>query len=399
MANLKKQSFWIALISSVVAVGVHSYLTFKYYGLRFGAHEGASLCNLSGTWNCDAVSASSYSQFLGIPMALWGAVFNFMFAFLLFFTNFGWYENDSRGKRYVFWLAIAIGLASVVMGFISATGLGTYCLFCVFAYALSVVTFVSAYFWAAPSVFRNLPSDLAALFTTHKGTLATFIVIPAAAVLFNSMFIDNYQMGRLKVIAAEYVSEWSSNPLHQFDANTGLVLYKGTGSPKMEIVEFADFMCSHCKAAYFGLDAFVNSHLDTKLVYKFFPLDGACNPAIGRSGNGITCEAAYVAYCSQKLFGKGWEAHHQLFENQEKLFQFSKPEEVRELICKNLSIDCEALAQCTQAAETKEVIQSTAAEGVKAEVKGTPTVYVNGRHLSGGQLIPVLEAHRALITN
>jgi uncharacterized membrane protein/protein-disulfide isomerase len=400
MEKIKKYSWPVAFFSTLAAVGLHGYLTLKFYNLRFGGVDGASACNLSDLWNCDAVSASDYAQFLGIPMAVWGAVSNLVLAFMLLFTKLGWYENDPRGKRYVFWLATAVAFASVVMGAISLIKLMALCLFCVFAYVLSATALGGTLLWAQPKIFKNLSSDLKALVTSHKGTLATFVAIPAMAWLFNSMFVDNYQMGQVGIFAEEKIIQWKQSPTQNFSNKDGLILFKGSGTPKMEIVEFADFRCPHCKGAYLSLDAFTEAHPDTRLIFKFFPLDGTCNPAMKGGGDGISCEAAFVTYCAETLFQKGWQVHHYLFENQNQLQKLLTRDQVRNLVCNGLSLDCAPITSCTEKSETREAIQSMAAEGVKAGVLGTPSVYVNGRSLSAGQLLPVLEkARQSLIAD
>jgi protein-disulfide isomerase len=42
-------------------------------------------------------------------------------------------------------------------------------------------------------------------------------------------------------------------------------------------------------------------------------------------------------------------------------------------------------------AETHDLIKAQASLGIAARVEGTPTIYVNGKKLPRGQLIPVLE--------
>jgi uncharacterized membrane protein len=73
----------IALLLTLVAIGIHTYLTLHYYDLNYGAGSADSICNINAKLNCDAVAASSYSTFLKTPLALWGAVTNTMLLILL----------------------------------------------------------------------------------------------------------------------------------------------------------------------------------------------------------------------------------------------------------------------------------------------------------------------------
>jgi uncharacterized membrane protein/protein-disulfide isomerase len=400
MEKLKRQSWTIALLAALGAIGLHFYLTSKFFALRFGALTSESVCNLNELWNCDTVSASQYAQFLGIPMALWGLTTNLIFALMLIGTRLRWFENDDRGKRYVYWYALIIGLASVVMGFISLTKLKSLCLFCVIAYGLSIVAFIATRIWARPHFFEHLGDDVRALFAKHHVTLGSFIAVPALAFLMNSMFLDQYNGNQIGLIAQEKVLQWKQAPMQVFDTTQGLSLYKGTGNPQMEIVEFADFRCPHCKTAVYSLDSFASAHNDVRLIYKYFPLDGSCNEAIGggKGGDGISCAAAFITQCSEKLFKRGWDAHHFFYNNQSQLHGISNTEEVLKMACDGLKYDCAAVKACVENPETVNEVRAMAAEGARAKISGTPTIFVNGRQLSGGQLIPVLEeAHADLL--
>jgi protein-disulfide isomerase/uncharacterized membrane protein len=393
MEKSRQYSWFAAFISALVAVGLHSYLAFKFYALRFGALGQSSICNLNETWNCDAVSASSYAQFLGNPMAVWGLATNLIFALVLLFARMGWFEDEERGQRYSAWLACLIFLSSVVMGTISLTQLKSLCLFCVIAYALSLISVAGTLIWARPSIISHLGSDVSALFTNSKGMLVALIAIPASAFFINSIFIDNFQMSKMGLVADEKIAQWTGAKEQVLDSSKGLILFRGTGQPKMEIIEFADFLCPHCKEAFFGLDAFTSSHPDVKLTFKYFPLDGGCNPDthMSGSGNGVRCEAAYYTQCAEKLYQKGWAVHHYLFENQDRLHGLSSRDDVGDMVCKDLNLDCTALKTCATSPETRDEVMALAAEGINSGVQGTPTIYVNKRMLPYGQFLPILE--------
>ncbi len=402
MEKSRHYSWLLAMLSTLLTLGLHAYLGLKFYSLRFGALGQSSACNINELWNCDAVSASSYAQFLGVPLAIWGLSTHIILALFLILSRLGWIENEERGQRYTAWITAIVVLASIVMAFISVTMLHTLCLFCVMTYGLSILTALGVYFWAKPSVVRNISSDVAALFSDHRGILTGLIAIPGSAFLLNSMFIDNFQGEKMNIMAVEKVAQWTQAPTKNFAADQGLVEFKGTGTPKMEIVEFADFRCSHCKEAYFTLEAFTASHPDVKLTFKYYPLDGTCNPApeLKGNGDGISCEAAFITHCSEKLFKKGWKTHHALFDNQEVLRTFTSKDEVSDFVCKETQSDCAQLKVCTASIETRNEIQAMVKEGMSAGVQGTPSIFVNNRQLIYGQFLPVLEkAYETLHSN
>ena len=106
MKNNAKNSFLlIALISTLLSLGVFGYLSTHYYELKFGAPTASSMCNISDVMNCDAVAASSYSALFGIPMALWGLATNLILLYCLLVTRFNLVQDKEKASRYTLMLA------------------------------------------------------------------------------------------------------------------------------------------------------------------------------------------------------------------------------------------------------------------------------------------------------
>jgi uncharacterized membrane protein len=88
----------VAAGAAVMAVAIHGYLLKSHYDLRYGEVTGQLLCDISAKFSCSAASASSWSELLGVPMALWG-----MLANLAYLAFAGWdlvaEENERSGNR------------------------------------------------------------------------------------------------------------------------------------------------------------------------------------------------------------------------------------------------------------------------------------------------------------
>jgi protein-disulfide isomerase len=204
-------------------------------------------------------------------------------------------------------------------------------------------------------------------------------------------------MSEIEKLAKEKVAYWSVAPQQNFDLATGLQMQKGTGEPVMTIVEFADFRCSHCKQAAAPLHSFTTNHPDVKLIYKFFPLDGQCNEALGGRGDGVSCGLAYAALCAEQGHQKGWAVHDYIYEHQTEITAAGNIDKNIEEISKAVQIPLEDLQACIKKPETREAVSKMAKEGDTAKIQGTPAIFVNGRVLDRGQMIPVLEgAYRSL---
>ncbi len=391
----KKRWLSLALLFTACAIGVHIYLAQQHYSLLFGLGSAPSICNVNEVFNCDAVSASKYSVFLGIPMAIWGACTNAVLFVLLALSYLGWTDDETSMGRYAFWVAALTAGASVVMFSISKVFLGTYCLFCISAYALSALQLISLWL-GTEKVSSFLAGDLTALFKTQKTVLVLLLAVPAGAYFVNASAVHENGFDQMQTMAAEKVALWRTSPEKTFNNNLGLVWAEKTSPAKMTVVEFADFLCPHCKHASPTLNAFAQSHPDVRLVFKTYPLDATCNPGLhGPAGDGIRCVIAKAVICAEKLNHAGWSAHDYFFENQDQIGMLGRSDKILEMYCSAKQVDCAALQTCIEAGSTLDELKATAQEG--ADIEGTPTVFVNGRKLNGGQLLPVLEeAYRAL---
>ena len=78
----------VALISQLIAIMLHGYLTIEYFTLKLGQSSGESLCNISQRFNCEAVTASPFSSFLSIPLSIWGLSANTVLLIGILFWDF-----------------------------------------------------------------------------------------------------------------------------------------------------------------------------------------------------------------------------------------------------------------------------------------------------------------------
>lgn len=387
----KNKYLTLALLMTLIAVGVHTYLTQHYYALKFGAVEGSAFCNVNEVLNCDAVSASKFSSFLNIPIALWGVVTNLVLLYFLAVTRLNLVQDKAQTSRYALLISGVTLSASIVMGSISMT-MNNLCIFCLGAYVLSLIGFIATYFGAEGVGLNNFKTDIKETFSTQKWVLGFVAAIPVFAFLGNAMYLESKGYSEIEKIAQEKVMYWQSSPQQNFDLSTGLSMQKGTTEPVMTIIEFADFRCPHCKHAAPTLHAFASSHKDVKFIFKPFPLDGTCNEAIKGGGDGISCGLASAVMCAEKMNSKGWAAHDYFFEHQEEVIQTQNLDKNLQDVSQALGLALENLKTCVKDPATQELIRAMAKEAAAAQIQGTPSVFVNGKLLGGGQLIPILEA-------
>lgn len=381
------------MIATLIGVGVHIYLTLHYYDIKFGLSAGDSMCNINEVLNCDAVTASRFSAFLGVPIALWGVMTNLVLLYFLGVSRFNLVQDPDRTSRYALLLSGVTVLASVVMAVISVTAMSNLCIFCITAYVLSIIGFIFTWMGAEDVSAENISNDIKDIFTSERWVAGFLLAIPAFAFLANIMYLESHGLSDVEKMAKEKVAYWQVAPQQNFDLTKGLSMQKGTDEPVMTIVEFADFRCGHCKHAAAPLHNFTKNHPDVRLIYKPFPLDGTCNEAMKNGGgDGISCGLAFATLCSEKIAQKGWVVHDYIFENQEEITRMMNLDKNLESIATATGIQLEELKTCVNGTEIPEIVRNTAKEGEVAQIRGTPAIFVNGKLLDGGQLIPVLEA-------
>jgi len=102
-----------------------------------------------------------------------------------------------------------------------------------------------------------------------------------------------------------------------------------------------------------------------KLVFKNFPI----------RNHKFAMEAAIAALAAEKQ-GKFWEFHDLLFKDYNRLNE----QKVKE-IAQQLKLDMEKFEKDRKDPQTRAMINRDLAEGNRAGVRGTPTVFINGRLL------------------
>jgi protein-disulfide isomerase len=144
----------------------------------------------------------------------------------------------------------------------------------------------------------------------------------------------------------------------------------GRDSAPITIVEFADFECPFCAMMAPILDkAWQDRKEQVRFVYKFFPLSG--HP------HGETAARAAIAASNQ---GKFWEMHHKLFQNRDHLEQSDL-----DIYAKEVGMDVVKFHNDMQAQTTSDRIAKDRKTGDGLDVKGTPTIYINGREFDPHQ--------------
>ena len=128
----------LILFFSVVGLVASVYSVKTHYAVNVSA-----ICDINETFNCDVVNKSTYSQFLGIPVAFMGVG-----AYLFFLLSLFTYKSTKNEMLLDFMGAAAlIGfLFSLYLTYVEAYVLYTWCLVCLSS-QLSILVILISTLW------------------------------------------------------------------------------------------------------------------------------------------------------------------------------------------------------------------------------------------------------------
>ena len=109
-ANLKKpgdkRSGWFVIILGAAGLGICFYLYSFHIELLMGEIKSGPLCGADNGLGCHSVASGPYSSMLGLPLALWGAVFYSTLVLLGFGGVIFWRDCGRVFLRWAFFLAV-----------------------------------------------------------------------------------------------------------------------------------------------------------------------------------------------------------------------------------------------------------------------------------------------------
>ena len=152
---------------------------------------------------------------------------------------------------------------------------------------------------------------------------------------------------------------------------------KGGASARVTLEEFSDFQCPACSGLAPGLKRVAAEYGDrARVVFRHYPLN------MHRYAF-IASRAAEAA----GLQGKFWEMHDMLYENQKEWSDSMEPRVQFDSYATRLGLDVQKFKADMERQESADRIRADMMRGNSLGVKGTPTVFLNGRELVPGQLV------------
>lgn len=148
---------------------------------------------------------------------------------------------------------------------------------------------------------------------------------------------------------------------------------KGSNAKTNILVEYSDFQCPACRSYYPLIKRLVEEEEEKfTFVYRHFPLKS------------IHAQAELAARAAEAAGsqGKFWEMHNMLFENQQLWAGSSSARDTFIKYAEELSLDVEKFKTDMDSSEVKAKVNSDYASGIRANVQGTPTFFLNGKTIN-----------------
>jgi protein-disulfide isomerase/uncharacterized membrane protein len=361
-----------------IGLGFAVYLTNHYYELHsgFSSLTQNAVCEISATMSCNQVAMSSYSSLFGYPISLLASGGLFATALLILW--------GTLRKRPAY-----LGFALLGSGFMTVSGLvyfgimvgiiKTLCLFCLLLDACNIALTLGLWIYLAKTTeLRPFFKSLLQVPTFIKATLLGLGGFASCFYLLLYGLEPNF-FPKEQTATQKIVDEILAQPLIEVPIRPEHPQFGPTSAP-ITIVEFSDFQCPFCRVTAGQLANIKKKYQDQiRLVFKYFPLNEACNSLIKGAAHYAACEAARLAICmnQQGLFEPTYNA---LFENQETFPQTNFVAEFMPTLQKNIPtpVDLVLTKTCASSPETNRILLSDVQDGIDLKINGLPTALVNG---------------------
>lgn len=416
--NNSSNSSTILLVPFVCVAGavLSAISLYHHTELVYGVNAGPSFCNISSAINCDAVNASAWSTFLGLPLAGYGLAF-----YLLIFM--GWLATVRQPalpklifSSLVFFFGLLASIGSVLLFFVSEFLIGTLCLLCLgmylanfallalgmrlhrtelnlmkkFKLALQAISTLPAILFGKDS--RVARADLSTIRLQVLGIAALLVAVFFLPRFFYAVFLkEKHQSQALANIFDTTWNSWqnASPVVIPIDAGSAATKDYIFGSPDaaIQLVEFVDFECPACRMVYREFKKLKDKYAGKiQIVLRNYPLDQACNPGIPQPMHQSACFLASLSRCAGEQ-GRFEEVTDYLFEIPA-VDEASDAATIRMEALKVVDLfglDSDALNECLSSERVLQKLQDDINLGDKLGLRGTPSLWLNGKKVEVAQ--------------
>jgi protein-disulfide isomerase/uncharacterized membrane protein len=378
----------IVLATAGIVMCLHLYSL--HVALLMGEIKSGPLCGTDNEMGCHSVATSLYSSMMGLPLALWGAIFYSILVVLGVGGVVFWRDCGRAFLRWAFFLAAIAFAIDIYLAYVMVYRIGAVCWLCVATYGVTalILVILAKGVWREPKPRVSLRdifpgtrdaqgSDLYYR-NVIKGLLIGAMVLASLVGVTGSQFLAR----SLTENDRERLAKIKENLVQQKPVAIGTDNRPAMGAddPAVTIVEFSDFLCQFCDMAakYLKL-AKAGNEKTARFVFRHFPLDKSCNKRLSSNLHPGACLLAEGAACASEQ-DKFWEYHDIAFETKDKISRAVVLD-----IASKTGLDLRAFEGCLDSGRGLRVVTEDIQAALAAGVRSTPTLFINGRMLRGVQ--------------
>jgi protein-disulfide isomerase/uncharacterized membrane protein len=412
----------------IVNAAVSGLLLLQHHRVGSAVAAVGQVCGEGSQSGCETVAQSRYAEVRGIPIAAFGLAFSASLAVLLLLAAAAGPEARAAAALIAFaGLAVALAIDLVLLG-VQLFAIKAFCRLCLLTYAVNALALVLV----RPATRRLVAVRDGLVVPTGRvalGGWAVATVAIVAAVFAGSVALryrQRLQSGSILGLPAgpaalptlgppaapgtdaqryqeearaaqeqarrlqdilddpnkldEYLTQKARRDFEQGPVRTFAlkgVPFKGPAEAPIRVVEFSDFLCPFCRQIAGAFAGYLPQSANRVVVYfKNYPLDSSCNSSLKQTVHSGACNVALGAICANDQ-GKFWNYHDRVF---------SAPPtnpQVGDVVnmAREAGLDAGALEACVNNPATRQKLGAEIAEGIQAQVQGTPTLFINGKRL------------------
>jgi len=150
--------------------------------------------------------------------------------------------------------------------------------------------------------------------------------------------------------------------------------YRGAASKDLELVEFADFQCPHCKAAQANMDKLIADFPKARIVFQSYPL-AAIHPQAATA-------AAYGVCVAKEAGSSGFfQFAGAVFDGQDGLNTADGATLTLNSAVTKAGLDPAKITACAATPETKAAVDASVKLSQDLNIASVPTLVINGRQV------------------
>lgn len=366
-----------------------------------GLATGPSFCNISSRINCEAVNASAWSVFFGLPIASYGLFFYTSLLGLLTLARRREAEVATAAPSVVFLASFVASLLSLVLFAISHFIIGALCIVCIGLYAVNFMMLGALWLGkfrgraliGIVTGVQSIVSFVRSAFSANGSSARKGLIGAALVALLSALAPEVvYSLAsRNRATSSEQptqeaIARWKAKPVVAIKSDLSGAAFSdysiGPADAPIQIVEFADFECPGCRVLYARMHELLKKHEGRyRFVFRNYPLDQECNPSITQEFHRYACLAASYTRCAGEQ-GRFWQALDFVFTDPvmtDERTTFDVRGFLVDQASQTLGLDREAMDECMTSRRYYQKLQRDIEEGNRVGLQSTPSVWINGK--------------------